>query len=222
MTKPLRKAIEIIANTITKPKKILEIGSRQEKNQKQLANLRSLFYGSVYIGADMRPGPGVDKIADAEKLPFSVNSFDLVLCLETFEHARKPWLLAKEIERVSAKHGLAIISSQQNFPLHMHPSDFFRYTPYGLISFFDGFKSKLVFSISPPFGEEVKLNPQAVVAVLSKKKDDKLMRKIKEKLIKNKSLISVHKPYRHRFFDMIKFFKRGISEVNFRQEIEFF
>ncbi len=201
---------------------VLEIGSRQEKNQNELADLRPLFPSSEYLGTDMRSGPGVDRVADAEKLPFANGSFDLVLCLETFEHARKPWLVAAEIERVISEKGVVIVSSQQNFPLHKHPSDYFRYTPYGLVSFFDNFKSKLVFTISPPFDDEAKLNPQHVVLVVIKARNKKLMATLKRELIKNKGLVSVHKPYRHRLFDLIKFFKRGLAELRFRQEIEFF
>lgn len=221
MTKPLRKAIEIISQDL-EPKKVLEIGSRQEKNQSELADLRSLFPLSVYLGTDMRRGPGVDQVVDAEKLPFANCSFDLVLCLETLEHAKKPWLVTAEIERVISNSGVIIISSQQNFPLHKHPSDYFRYTPFGISSFFDNFKSKLVFTISPPFGDEVKLNPQHVIMVATKVKNDKLMATLKRELLRNKDVISVHKPYRHRLFDMIGFFKRGLAEIQFRQEIEFF
>lgn len=187
-----------------------------------MADLRPLFPAAKYLGTDRFNGPGVDMVVDAEKLPFTKGSFDLVLCLETFEHAKKPWLVAAEIERVISGAGIIIVSSQQNFPLHKHPSDYFRYTPYGLASFFDQFKSRLVFTISPPFGDEVKANPQHVILVATKKENKKLMTEIKQTLIKNKNRISVHKPYRHRLFDLLKFFKRGLAEIQFRQEIEFF
>jgi SAM-dependent methyltransferase len=221
VTKPLRKAIEIVSKKL-QPETVLEIGSRQEKNQSELANLRPLFPSAKYLGTDMRPGPGVDRVTDAEKLPFAKDSFDLVLCLETFEHAKKPWLLAAEIERVVSKNGLIIVSSQQNFPLHKHPSDYFRYTPYGLSSFFDNFKSRLIFSISPPFDDEVKLNPQHVIFVGTKRKDESQMKLIKNSLIAGKEEISVHKPYRHRLLDMIRITRRALAEAVFRQEIEFF
>ena len=221
MTKQLRKAIEILCQNL-KPMTVLEIGSRQAKNQRRMADLRSLFPAAKYLGTDMIDGPGVDQVADAEKLPFADGSFDLVLCLETFEHAKRPWLVAAEIERVVSDKGIIIVSSQQNFPLHKHPADYFRYTPYGLASFFEGFKSKLIFTISPPFDDEMKLNPQHVVLFAARRQDKKLIAAVKQDLIKNKSTISVHKPYRHRLFDLIKFFKRGLAEIQYRQVIEFF
>lgn len=222
MTKPLRAAVEIISENLENPKKILEVGSRQAINQEELADLRGLFPNSKFIGIDMQAGPGVDLVASAEKIPFEKNTFDAIFCLETLEHAEKPWLICQEIERVLKPKGIAIVSSQQNFPIHMHPSDYFRYTPMGLKALFPNFKFKLAFSISPPFDDEVKLNPQQVVFVGSKAENKKLLLKIKKELRKNIEKISVHKPYRHRLQDAIKLMKRSLLEFGFRQEIEFF
>lgn len=222
MTKPLRVAIEIIDSCIENPRKILEIGSRQAVNQNDIADLREIFKSSKFIGLDMQKGPGVDVVASAENLPFPNNSFDLIYCLETLEHAEKPYLICAEIERVLKPNGLAIVSSQQNFPIHMHPSDYFRYTPFGMKILFPKLTSKLVFSISPPFDQEVKLNPQHVVLVGTKQKNNQLLLKIKKTLRKKVENISVHKPYRHRLQEAIRLVKRAFLELRFRQEIEFF
>src|SRR3989338_7543049 len=100
MTKPLRAAVEITVESLQLKGRILELGSRQEKNQHQIANLLPLFHKSEYLGIDMRPGPGVDKVVDGGKLPFGDESFDVVICLETLEHANRPLEIAQEIERV--------------------------------------------------------------------------------------------------------------------------
>lgn len=222
MTKPLRVALEIIIKSIEAPKTVLEIGSRQPINQDELANLRFLFPESKYIGSDIQSGKGVDVITDASNLPFKNNSFDMVLCLETLEHSNKPWLIASEIERVVKNDGCVLISSQQNFPIHMHPSDYFRFTPMGLKSLFPKIKRSLVFSISPPFGNEVKLNPQQVVLVGINNNDGKVLSKIKRALRVNVDKISVHKPYRHRIIDSFRLIKRAFEELLFKLEIEFF
>src|SRR3989339_1414644 len=222
MTKPLRAAIEIICGDIVNPRQILEIGSRQAVNQNDLANVRELFPSGKFIGLDMQEGPGVDIVASANKLPFPNNSFDLVLCLETLEHADKPWMVSAEIERVLKPTGVTIVSSQQNFPIHKHPSDYFRYTPYGLNLLFQKLKGKLTVAISPPFDDEVKLNPQHIILVGMKKYDEKLLKKIKLSLKKNVAKISVHKPYTHRLQDFFRLIKRAVAEFHFRQEIEFF
>lgn len=222
MTKPLRVAIEVITDCLDKPRKVLEVGSRQAINQNDLADLRSLHPTSKYTGLDMQEGPGVDVVASANEIPFPDNTFDLIYCLETLEHAEKPWLVCSEIQRVLKPNGVAVISSQQNFPIHMHPSDYFRYTPFGLKALFPALKSKLSVGISPPFDDEVKLNPQHVIVVGSKVPNTKLLLKIKRSLKKNISIISVHKPYSHRFLEVIKILKRAYNEIFFRQEIEFF
>lgn len=222
MTKPLREAIKIISTKLQRCKVIVEVGSKQEEGQLDIADFRPFFPNSKYVGLDMRPGAGVDMVTNANNLPFKDNSVDLVLCLETFEHADKPWLLAEEIQRVVKKTGTVIVSSQQNFPIHKHPSDYFRYTPYGLSILFEKLKSKLVFTISPPFDDEVKLNPQAVVMVGTKNYNEKLLKEIKKTLVMGKREISVHKPYRHRILAAYKLLRRAIDELRFRQEIEFF
>lgn len=222
MTKPLRELIKIVSLSIPKPKKVVEVGSRQAINQEDIANLRDLFNSSKYVGVDMEEGPGVDLVQKGESLPFSDSSLEVVLCLETFEHCDKPWEVAKEIERVVSKKGIVIVSSQQNFPIHMHPSDYFRFTPFGLKSLFPKLVSKMVVTISPPFDSEVSLNPQHVILIGTKESNPKLLNKIKREIVKRKSQISVRKPYRHRLFDAWKFILRGVSEFQFRQEVEFF
>ena len=222
MTQPLRSAIEVIISCIGKPRRVLEVGSRQAINQNELANFRNLFNQSQFTGTDMQKGPGVDVVANAEKLPFADKSFDLVLCLETLEHAEKPWLVCPEIERVLKSNGVAIVSSLQNQVIHLHPSDYFRYTPFGLRSLFPKLISKLVFAISPPFDDEVKLNPQHVVLVGTKRANIELMTKIKKSLKNNIDKISFHKPYRHRLEEIIRLLKRSVSELAFRLDIEFF
>lgn len=222
MTKPLRAAVEIIVRYLDNPKNILEIGSKQAKNQEELANLRSLFSTGKYIGLDMHKGRGVDMVANAEKLPFNNRSFDLIFCLETLEHCDKPWLISAEIERVLKSNGVVIVSSQQNFPIHKHPNDYFRFTPFGLSSLFPNLSQKIIFSISPPFKNEVKLNPQQVVLVGTNKNKKTVLSSIKRSVRSNVKYISVHKPYRHRLIDSVGFIKRAVEELFFRQEVEFF
>lgn len=221
MTKELRKAIEIIISQMKALKRVLEVGSRAAINQEELSDLRSLFPHSEYIGVDMQKGPGVDLVADATKLPFENSSFDLVLCLETLEHCDEPWKIVAEIERVSKKNGGIILSSQQNFPLHMHPSDYFRYTPYGLSSLIKNKVKKVMMGISPPFDNEVELNPKHVIVIAwnSNVWDEA---KLKKALKNAESQISGHKPYRHRLQDALKILKRAFSELQFRHVIKFF
>lgn len=222
MTKELKAAIEIIfSNLKVTPKKVLEIGSRVADNQDELCNLRPLLPSSSYIGVDMQAGVGVDQVADATKLPFPDNAFDLVICLETLEHAESPWLIASEVSRVIKNNGSVIYSSQQNFPLHMHPSDYFRYTPYGLARLLPSGFDHIVMGISPPYDKEVELNPKHVIAVgWGGKSFDKV--KLKQSLSANISKISGHKPYRHRVIESFRIMRRAFWELFYRQQIKFF
>ena len=56
-------------------------------------------------------------IGDAHRLPFKNNCFDLVVCYETIEHVVNPDLVLKEIHRVLAKKGLAVVEMDSGNPL---------------------------------------------------------------------------------------------------------
>lgn len=49
-------------------------------------------------------------VADAHKLPFKNNSFDLVVCYETIEHLTSPKKALKEVRRVMKDNGTAIVA----------------------------------------------------------------------------------------------------------------
>ena len=58
----------------------------QVQGQEGYANLRGMFPGKVYVGCDMRPGPGVDRVEDVSAINLPDASAGTVLCIETFEH----------------------------------------------------------------------------------------------------------------------------------------
>lgn len=49
-------------------------------------------------------------VSDAHKLPFSRNSFDLVICYEVIEHLLDPESALQEIKKVLQKNGTAIVA----------------------------------------------------------------------------------------------------------------
>lgn len=50
------------------------------------------------------------QIADAHKLPFNQDSFDLVICYETIEHVINPLQILQEMRRVIKKDGTVIVA----------------------------------------------------------------------------------------------------------------
>lgn len=49
-------------------------------------------------------------VGDAHKIPFSNDSYDLVLCYETIEHVINPMVVLHEIKRLVKKDGVVIIA----------------------------------------------------------------------------------------------------------------
>ena len=121
---------------------VVEIGSRLVQGL-EMANLRPLFPGMEYIGCDMEPGPGVDRVERLEALSFPDGWAGTMLCLNVIEHA---WEVKKgiaELKRVTAPGGLALVSSVFNLDIHAFPCDYWRFTPQAMLRLMDGFSSVL-------------------------------------------------------------------------------
>jgi len=95
---------------------------------------------SSYRGLDRAAGPLVDDIGSAESLPYDQSSFDLVLCTQVLEHADDPSEVVREIFRVLAPGGLALVSTHGVFLYHPDPPesdrDYWRWTHSGLAKLF--------------------------------------------------------------------------------------
>src|SRR5947208_8594501 len=69
-------------------KRVLEIGSADRNGS--LRPIIESYHPSEYVGIDVEPGPGVDRVAEAGQIAqvFGEESFDLVVSTETLEHIR--------------------------------------------------------------------------------------------------------------------------------------
>ena len=85
-----------IAGTFDLPEPILEIGSYQVPGQEAIADLRSLFPDKEYIGVGVRPGPGVDCVADVEELPYE----DCSVAGDRHEHLRACATILRGFEEI--------------------------------------------------------------------------------------------------------------------------
>jgi SAM-dependent methyltransferase len=133
-----------VAETFTLPDPILEIGSYQVEGQDGLGELRGLFPGNEYCGIDVRPGPGVDLVADVEELPHLTGTVGTVLAMSTFEHVRHFWRGFDEIRRVLRPDGVLLVAVPFHFQIHNYPSDYWRFTPQAMEVLLDEYPSKIV------------------------------------------------------------------------------
>ncbi|KAF5426317.1 Ubiquinone/menaquinone biosynthesis C-methylase UbiE [Candidatus Methanomarinus sp.] len=79
-------------------------------------NIKKYMWDNVYVIASM-----------GECLPLKDDSFDLILCFETLEHADDEYKMLKEIDRVSAKNATLIISAPTEFGIILLFKQVFRY-----------------------------------------------------------------------------------------------
>jgi SAM-dependent methyltransferase len=119
----------LVAETFDCPGPVFEFGSYQVDGQEGYANLRGLFASKSYVGCDMRPGPGVDRVEDVTAISLPDESAGTVLCIETFEHVFEVSKAFDEVFRLLRPGGIFVITSPLNFRIHGYPDDYWRMTP---------------------------------------------------------------------------------------------
>ncbi len=86
---------------------------------------------SRYIGVDLQ-SPRADVIANALRLPFADSVFDTVVCFQVLDDFTEPIDLIREMARVLRPGGALLLSVNQSWRVHNPPTDFYRFTPFGL------------------------------------------------------------------------------------------
>lgn len=131
-----RQLVKIFAETLPVKEPIVEFGSLQVRGQEKFADMRPFFPQKDYIGCDMRPGLGVDRIADLHDITMPTESVGAILILNTLEHVEYPRKALEQVHRVLKPDGITLVTSVMKFPIHDYPNDYWRFTP-------EGFKSLL-------------------------------------------------------------------------------
>ncbi|NDB60596.1 class I SAM-dependent methyltransferase [bacterium] len=96
---------------------ILDLGSASGGNTLHLINLGHNVTSVEYsdIGVRLQHGKGISAIqADARCLPFSDESFDVIICLDVLEHIKEDYKVAAEINRLLTRNGHFLISVPQD------------------------------------------------------------------------------------------------------------
>jgi SAM-dependent methyltransferase len=185
MRKTIKNFIKVCAETLPMSEPIYEFGSLQVAEQRGFADLRPLFPGKRYVGADMREGPGVDKVLNLHSIDLPSGSAGTVLILDTLEHVEYPRRAIEEAHRILGPDGIVIISSVMCFPIHDYPHDYWRFTPEAFKNLLKNFSRSLVFAAG-----EASL-PHTVVGLGFKGAVSKeVLDKLKERLEETKPLRS--------------------------------
>lgn len=126
------------ASQLDKNSKMLEVGAFADERLDIPAS--EAYWGMEYHVLNME-GTNHPRFirADITNCPqIPDNSFDFIYTMDTFEHINKPWLAAKEIARILKPRGVVYLVTLFAWRYHKAPEDYFRYTPFGLMSLFDG------------------------------------------------------------------------------------
>lgn len=124
------------APTVSGP--ILEVGSREYGST---SSFRATYPLNEYIGIDMAPGKGVDRIIDlAEGIgDLEEHYFSLIVCCSVLEHVSKPWKMAENITKLIALGGTLFVSAPWVWRYHAYPDDYFRFSARGIEALFPDF-----------------------------------------------------------------------------------
>jgi glycosyltransferase involved in cell wall biosynthesis/SAM-dependent methyltransferase len=137
---------------------VLAIGLRGHDTA-QADDFRAALAGREVIVADIHAGPGVDVVVDAHDLTsvFRPHQFAAVYSSCLLEHLAAPWLMAAQVNRVLMPGGLSAHLAPTAWPEHAQPSDFWRFTRFGMHELFGprtGFEV-----VTEDVGADVRLHP---------------------------------------------------------------
>lgn len=124
-------------------------------------NTRDLFSGQEFIGADLVPGKGVDRVLDLRSLDLSDACAETVVCLDTLEHVEFCRQAIAEMHRVLRPGGYLALVTVFAFPLH-HTPDLWRFSVEGLASLLRSFPFPIIVQAGQTF------SPHTVAALARK------------------------------------------------------
>jgi len=112
-------------------REVLEVGSFFGEGLSLRPHVESLRPRS-YLGVDIRPGPGVDRLCRVEDLETELgrDRFDVVIATELVEHVRAWRAAVSNLKSVVRPGGLLIVTTRSaGYPYHGAPADYWRFEP---------------------------------------------------------------------------------------------
>jgi SAM-dependent methyltransferase len=120
--------------------KMLDIGAFADMQIMDIDGNSRYWYDMNYkimnMEGDVHPNIILADITNCPEVPSE--SFDYIYTQDTFEHISKPWLAGQEMIRLLKPGGIIYCITLFAWRYHKAPEDYFRYTPFGLCSIFDG------------------------------------------------------------------------------------
>ncbi len=106
-----------------------------------------------YQNLELVKGTNVDMVGSVYNIYQKPSTYDLVTNFMVLEHLNRPLEALKECHRVLKKNGYIALTTVQYWHTHSYPSDYYRYTKYGLEYLFReaGFKIIDIWSHGGPF-----------------------------------------------------------------------
>lgn len=120
--------VALTANDI-QDRRVLEVGSGDVNGT--IRPIVARHEPAEYLGVDMAPGRGVDRVVDCTRLvdEFGAGSWDVVVTTEMLEHVSDWRASIRNLIQVVKPGGLLVITTRSpGFPYHPFPEDHWRYT----------------------------------------------------------------------------------------------
>jgi SAM-dependent methyltransferase len=109
----------------------LEVGAEDSNCREWFSNL---------VAINISANAVIDAQANAYHLPFRDDAFGVAICTEVLEHTHSPELVLTELQRILKPGGILLLSAPFAFPIHYAPTDYYRFTRFGLMHLLQGWQ----------------------------------------------------------------------------------
>lgn len=111
--------------------RVLSVGSGADIDREG-GHYRDYFrLATTYETSDVKPGCGL--VIDVQAMAgVRDQAYDAIFCHSVLEHVPDPWSAVREMTRALAPGGLLLLGVPFNYKIHRAPTDYWRFTEYGV------------------------------------------------------------------------------------------